>query len=85
MSQNAMILDYMERNGSITQAEAINQFGCYRLGARIFDLRAVGFDIVRRMEEGTNRFGSRIRYARYFLGGKDGKEGLPVHDVQMSI
>lgn len=50
MSQNLMILDYLERNVSITQAEAINQFGCYRLGARIFDLRAVGFDIVRRME-----------------------------------
>ena len=67
MSQNAMILDYLERNGSITQAEAINQFGCYRMGARIFDLRAVGFDIVRRMEEGTNRFGGRTRYARYSL------------------
>ena len=72
MSQNIMILDYLERNGSITQAEAINSLGCYRLGARIWDLRQSGHMIIRRMEEGTNRFGSRTRYARYTLGRKDG-------------
>ena len=73
MTQNSMILDYLERNGSITQAEAINQFGCYRLGARIWELKERGFQIIRHMEEGTNRFGSRTRYARYSLGGADGK------------
>ena len=51
MSQNIMILDYLERNGSITQAEAINALGCYRLGARIWELRQSGHMISRRMEE----------------------------------
>ena len=73
MSQSIMILEHLQKNGSITQAEAIERFGCYRLGARIWDLRQSGHKIIRRMEEGTNRFGGRTRYARYSLGGADGK------------
>ena len=67
MSQNEMILDYLERNGSITQAEAISCFGCYRLGARIYDLKARGHRIIRLMESGVNRFGTKTAYARYLL------------------
>ena len=74
MSQKTMILDYLEQNGSITQAEAITALGCYRLGARIWELKERGYKIIRRMEDGTNRFGERTRYARYSLGGNDGTE-----------
>ena len=70
MSQNEMILEYMERNGSITQAEAMNALGCFRLGARIWELRRRGVKIKRVMEDGLNRFGGRIRYARYSMEGK---------------
>ena len=38
----AMILQFMRDNGSITPAQAIEEIGCYRLGARIFDLRKAG-------------------------------------------
>ena len=73
MSQNEMILAYLERNGSITQAEAMNAIGCYRLGARIWELKRQGVKIKRYMEEGLNRFGTRTRYARYILqGAEDG-------------
>lgn len=72
MTQNSMILDYLERNGSITQAEAISQFGCYRLGARIWELKERGYKIIRHMEDGVNRYGAKTRYARYSLGVKDG-------------
>ena len=57
----------MGRRGSITQAEAIEAFGCYRLGARIADLKERGVAVGRIMEEGQNRFGERTRYARYFI------------------
>lgn len=67
MSQVDRVQDYMEQHGSITQAEAIEAFGCYRLGARIADLKDRGVGIERIMEEGQNRFGERTRYARYFL------------------
>ena len=72
MAQKEMILDYLERNGSITQKEAIDHLGCYRLPARIGELKARGIRITCRMEDGQNRFGERTRYARYSLGVKDG-------------
>lgn len=68
MSQNQMILDYLERNGSITQNEATDQLGCTRLGARIWELKNErGIKISRTMVDGTNRFGAKTRYARYTI------------------
>ena len=78
MSQNDMILNYLQNNGSLTQADAISLFGCYRLGARIFEIRSLGFDVRREMEQGVNRYGEKTRYARYWL--KDKRQGL--HDPQ---
>lgn len=74
MSQNEMILAYLEQNGSITQAEAMNALGCYRLGARIWELKQRGCRIKRRMEESLNRFGERTRYARYYVEVANGTE-----------
>ena len=68
MTQELMILEYMHTHRGITQAEAIEVFGCYRLGARIYDLKQRGIKIDRIMEEGTNRFGAKVRFARYFVG-----------------
>ena len=67
MTQCGQILDYLMQGHTITQAEAITLFGCYRLGARIYDIKGQGFDIRREMEQGTNRFGEPVRYARYWL------------------
>lgn len=69
MSQNGMILAYLQNGHTLTQAEAISLFGCYRLGARIFEIREQGFDIRRSMEQNVNRFGENVRYARYWLAG----------------
>ena len=69
MSQNQMILEHMQKNGSITQAEAINLFGCYRLGARIWELKQAGHKISRIMETAQNRYGIPVRYARYAIIG----------------
>lgn len=38
------VLDYMRKHGGISQREAVD-FGCYRLSARIHDLRKMGYTI----------------------------------------
>jgi hypothetical protein len=44
-SQNSLIKGWLLNGYSITQLEALNQFGCFRLAARIADLRDQGFKI----------------------------------------
>ncbi|MFA5300179.1 MAG: helix-turn-helix domain-containing protein [Lutibacter sp.] len=44
-SQEKRIEDYLLRGNSITPIEALERFGCFRLGARIFDLKKKGFEI----------------------------------------
>tara|TARA_R100000654_G_scaffold50921_1_gene77162 strand:+ start:768 stop:959 length:192 start_codon:yes stop_codon:yes gene_type:complete len=40
MSQEKDILGYLQARGSISPLEALEEFGCFRLAARIADLRA---------------------------------------------
>ena len=44
----------------ITPLDALNECGCFRLGSRIFDLKAEGMDIKTRRAKGKN-------YAQYYL------------------
>ena len=45
-SQNKQILEYLKIGNKITSLEALNNFGCFRLSSRIFDLRQRGFNII---------------------------------------
>lgn len=45
MSQNESIRKYLEDGHAITPIDALNMFGCFRLGARIADLKKQGLDI----------------------------------------
>lgn len=67
MTQEEKILDYMERHGSITPLEAMNELGIMRLGARIYDLKESGVKIITDTVKGKNRDGEPTRYARYRL------------------
>lgn len=67
MSQKKDILRIIKEKGSITNKIAADELGCYRLSARIFDLREDGVPIVSNTETGVNRFGEEVRYARYSL------------------
>ena len=58
------VLDYLREHGSVTPIEALHEFGCFRLGARIYDLRKAGHRIVTEMEEGDR---PHTRFARYHL------------------
>lgn len=44
-SQKAKILAFMQAGGSITPIDALNEFGSFRLGARIAELREEGWPI----------------------------------------
>ncbi len=45
-SQTDAILRHLQEEGPLTPIEALNLYGCFRLAARISDLRAAGFPIV---------------------------------------
>lgn len=62
MSQTEGIMQYMRRHGGITPIEALQEFGCMRLAARIDDLRRTGVPI---QTEIVYRGGKR--WARYSL------------------
>jgi hypothetical protein len=62
-SQNALIKGWLLNGYTITQQEALNQFGCFRLAARISDLKDKGLNICTDMVTLEN--GKRV--ARYIL------------------
>ena len=68
MTQSEMILLYMYENGSITPLEAMREFGCMRLGARIYDLKRAGKTIIKESQTEKNRYGKLVTFARYRLG-----------------
>lgn len=44
-SQCRMILEALQRGETITPLDALRRFGCFRLGARIYDLKDKGYEI----------------------------------------
>lgn len=61
-SQNALIKGWLLNGKSITPMEALNMFGCFRLSARIADLREEGLAVVTDMVTINDK-----RVARYYL------------------
>lgn len=66
-TQTQMIRDHLLFYGSISQREAIDMYGIYRLSARIYELRSEGIEIDTETVTGRNRFGAPVTYARYSL------------------
>ena len=46
MSQHDLILKHLKSGKSITPIEALSLYGCFRLGARIFDIKNGGYEIL---------------------------------------
>lgn len=63
MSQKSRILNHLKTGKAITQIEALNLFGCFRLASRIEELRSQGYDIKTVMIDYKNK-----RFAKYLLG-----------------
>lgn len=67
MTQTRQILEHLKAYHSITPLDALRLYGCMRLGARIYDLKRMGYDITTRLVNDFNRFGEPIHYAEYHL------------------
>lgn len=64
-SQKQLILEFLQAHGSITPMDAINHCRrCFRLAARIADLRAEGHNII---TDDRDADGNPVNYAIYRL------------------
>jgi len=64
-TQKQEILDHMLNIGPISPIEALREYGCFRLAARISDLRNDHVEIETTMKSLINRKGRHIRFAVY--------------------
>lgn len=67
LTQCERILKYIAWNGSISQREAMNELGIYRLASRINDLKRRGYNIVGETKTGRNRYGEKTSFKVYRL------------------
>lgn len=61
-SQTALIKGWLLNGHSITQLDALNMFGCFRLSARIANLRDEGLNVITDMVNVNDK-----RIAKYYL------------------
>lgn len=61
-TQLKQVLAYLKQGKTISQAEAIHHFDCYRLSAVVERLRKQGHDIVTHNEPNLNSKGTHARY-----------------------
>lgn len=68
VTQRQFILQHLKRYGCIEPITALSEYGCYRLGAIIFNLRKDGYNIVtKRINAISNITGRRVMFAKYIL------------------
>ena len=65
MTQTEMIRAHLQAGQDITPVDALNQYGCFRLAARIDELRKSGLDVQTITERKNGK-----AYARYRLVGQ---------------
>lgn len=65
MSQQIAILNHLKRYGGITPLEALERYQCFRLAARINDLRGVGHRIETKIINKNDK-----KFAQYELRGE---------------
>jgi hypothetical protein len=66
-TQSEQILEALQEGRSLTFLDALNEFGCARIGARVFELKQKGY----RIKTTLRKLPSRKRVASYSLERKD--------------
>lgn len=66
-TQTAMVLRHLREVGSLSPWEALREYGIMRLGARVWDLKRAGHNVVGDWFTHVNRFGRTVRYKVYRL------------------
>lgn len=69
-TQRDKVLDYIRQFGSITSWQAYSDLGITQLGARIFELKELGYEFTKTRIATTNRLGEKTHYDEYRLAGK---------------
>lgn len=67
MTQKARILEFLEKNKTITTLESVLKLGITDPQHYIMELRNEGYLITDKWINGTNRVGRKIRYKEYRL------------------
>lgn len=68
LTQKKVILAHLKRFGNIEPLTALREYGCYRLGARIADLRRDGYNIITETMTAYSKItGKPVRFANYKL------------------
>jgi hypothetical protein len=61
MRQTDLILNHLKDKGSITPLDALNLYGCFRLSARIFEIKDQGYEIItNKVEHNGKKFASYV-------------------------
>lgn len=68
-SQCGLILAALQCGRRLTALEALDEFGCFRLAARIYDLREAGHEIIKETVLGNGK-----RHAEYSLPPSGGEQ-----------
>jgi hypothetical protein len=66
-NQVDQVYTYMREVGEITPLDAMREFGIMRLGARIWDLKRMGVNVLSRTITHTNRWGKAVHFSAYRL------------------
>ena len=69
-TQNDIVLAHLMCIGSITPKDAMTKYGIMRLGARIYDLKCLGYQIATEIVSEKNRYGATTRFAKYRIVGR---------------
>lgn len=64
MTQVQRIIEHIREHGSITPMEGF-EMGITRLAARVMDMRRNGIPVITETVESVNRYGEKVRFARY--------------------
>lgn len=67
VSQATDVIEYCLKHGSITAKQAMDDLGCYRLSARVYDIRSFGIVVNKEMITVQNRNGVDCRVAKYTI------------------
>lgn len=67
LTQYDRVLDHLQRNGKLSQKQAIRLFGAYRLSHIIYKMRKEGYRVLTTYKSGKNRFGDIVNWAEYKL------------------
>lgn len=70
MTQKEMILQYINDFGSITSMQAYSDLGVTQLGARVKELKELGYTFETVPQTANNRYGKPVHFVKYYLKDK---------------